>query len=83
MPTVQFPGSSEPLHYPLPSCVLSGTCFGPPIGACAPPGLHDTISISAQVTPLAVGTQAPIDTQPWGALSVFCCWRRTLLTLQT
>lgn len=67
MPTVNFPSSSEPLYCPLPSCAFSGTCFVPPTGASAPPGLHDTISTSAQVTPLTVRTQAPIDTQPWGA----------------
>lgn len=66
MPTVEFSSSSEPLHYPLPSCGFSGTCFGPLIGASAPPGLRDTISTSAQVTPLAVRTEAPIDTQTWG-----------------
>lgn len=66
-PTVEFPSSSEPLHYPLPSRVFSGTCFGPLTGASAAPGLHDNISTSAQVTPLAVGTQEPIDHQPWGA----------------
>lgn len=67
MPTVEFPSSSEPLYCPLPSCAFSGTCSGPLTGASAPPGLHDTISTSAQVTPLAMWTQTPIDTQPWGA----------------
>lgn len=30
--TVEFPSSSEPLHCPLPTCVFSGTCLGPPLG---------------------------------------------------